>query len=81
MTGTTDSKILELIIKHLVVAYLVFDVVYIVSRFVIMYGLLLELKTGALEASIISSVCASSLSYLSTNVTIKIGRMFKLGIR
>jgi hypothetical protein len=81
MTGTTDSKILELIIKHLIVAYLVFDVVYIVSRFVIMYGLLLELKTGALEASIISSVCASSLSYLSTNVTIKISRMFKLGIR
>jgi hypothetical protein len=41
----------------------------------------LEVRTGALEASIISSLCASSLSYLSTNVTIKLGRMFKLGIQ
>jgi hypothetical protein len=41
----------------------------------------LEVRTGALEASIISSLCASLLSYLSTNVTIKLGRMFKLGIQ
>ena len=78
---TTDSMILNRIIKHLIIAYLVFDIVYIISRFLIMYGLLLEVRTGALEASIISSLCASSLSYLSTNVTIKMGRMFKLGIQ
>lgn len=82
MAGTTtDSMILNRIIKHLIIAYLVFDIVYIISRFLIMYGLLLEVRTGALEASIISSLCASSLSYLSTNVTIKLGRMFKLGIQ
>ena len=78
---TTDSMILNRIIKHLIIAYLVFDIVYIISRFLVMYGLLLEVRTGALEASIISSLCASSLSYLSTNVTIKLGRMFKLGIQ
>lgn len=76
---TTDSRILNQIIKHLIIAYLVFDIVYIVSRFLIMYGLLLDTRTGALEASIISSLCASLLSYLSTNITIKLGRMFKLG--
>jgi hypothetical protein len=81
VTGTTDSRILNRIIKHLIIAYLVFDVVYIVSRFLIMYTLLLEVGTGALEASIISSLCASLLSYLLTNITIKVGRMFKLGIR
>lgn len=78
MAGTTtDSMILNRIIKHLIIAYLVFDIVYIISRFLIMYGLLLEVRTGALEASIISSLCASSLSYLSTNVIIKLGRMFQ----
>ena len=77
---TTDSRILNQIIKHLIIAYLVFDIVYIVSRFLIMYGLLLDTATGALEASIISSLCASLLSYLSTNITIKLGRMFKLGV-
>lgn len=77
MAGTTtDSMILNRIIKHLIIAYLVFDIVYIISRFLIMYGLLLEVRTGALEASIISSLCASSLSYLSTNVIIKMGRMY-----
>ena len=76
---TTDSR-LNQIIKHLIIAYLVFDIVYIVSRFLIMYGLLLDTATGALEASIISSLCASLLSYLSTNITIKLGRMFKLGV-
>jgi hypothetical protein len=78
---TTYSRILNQIIKHLIIAYLVFDIVYIISRFLIMYGLLLDAKTGALEASIISSLCASSLSYLSTNITIKLSRMFKLGIQ
>lgn len=79
MAGTTtDSMILNRIIKHLIIAYLVFDIVYIISRFLIMYGLLLEVRTGALEASIISSLCASSLSYLSTNVIIKLGRMFQI---
>ena len=78
---TIDSRILNRIIKHLIIAYLVFDIVYIISRFLIMYGLLLEVRTGALEASIISSLCASFLSYLLTNITIKVGRMFKLGIR
>jgi hypothetical protein len=78
MAGTTtDSMILNRIIKHLIIAYLVFDIVYIISRFLIMYGLLLEVRTGALEASIISSLCASSLSYLSTNVIIKLGIMFQ----
>jgi hypothetical protein len=78
---TTDSGTLNRIIKHLIIAYLVFDIVYIVSRFLIMYSLLLDARTGALEASIISSLCASSLSYLSTNITIKLGRTFKLGMQ
>jgi hypothetical protein len=78
---TTDSRILNPIIKHLIIAYLVFDIVYIISRFLIMYGLLLEVRTGALGASIISSLCASLLSYLLTNITIKLGRMFKLEIQ
>jgi hypothetical protein len=82
IVSTTDSRSLNhQIIKHLIIAYLVFDVVYIVSRFLIMYGLLLDSRTGALEASIISSLCASLLSYLSTNITIKLGRMFKLGMQ
>jgi hypothetical protein len=80
VSQTTDLRILNPFIKHLIIAYLVFDIVYIISRFLIMYGLLLEVRTGALEASIISSLCASSLSYLSTNVIIKLGRMFKLEI-
>jgi hypothetical protein len=78
VAGTTDSMILNRIIKHLIIAYLVFDIAYIISRFLIMYGLLLEVRTGALEASIISSLCASSLSYLSTNVIIKLDRMFQI---
>jgi hypothetical protein len=77
MAGTTtDSMILNRIIRHLIIAYLVFDIVYIISRFLIMYGLLLGVRTGALEASIMSSLCASSLSYLSTNVIIKLGRIY-----
>jgi hypothetical protein len=78
-TGRIDSKIMNRIIKQLIVAYLIFDLVYLISRFMIMYGLLLDVKIGPLEATIFSSLCASILSYFSTNVTIKIGRMFKLG--
>jgi hypothetical protein len=81
MPYTMGSRILNRTIKHLIIAYLVFDIVYIVSRFLIMYALLLDARTGALEASIISSICASSLSYLLTNITIKLGKMFKLGIQ
>ena len=58
---------LKQIIKKMIFAWSIFDIVNNLSRWIILYELLL---TGfrPFEAAILSSIAASSLSYLSINI-------------
>jgi hypothetical protein len=53
--------------KKLVALYSISNIVNIVARYVIIYDLL-KLTVEPYEASMISSLCASGLSYLVTNL-------------
>ena len=66
-TSRINFNRLKQIIKKMVFAWSIFDIVNNLSRWVILYELLL---TGfrPFEAAILSSIAASSLSYLSINI-------------
>ncbi|MGZ5486349.1 MAG: hypothetical protein ACXWFB_10645, partial [Nitrososphaeraceae archaeon] len=64
LTSEINFNILKQIIKKMIFAWSIFDIVNNLSRGIILFELLIiELKP--FEAAIISSVTASSLSYLS----------------
>jgi hypothetical protein len=66
---------LKQIIKKMIFAWSIFDIVNNLSRWIILYELLL---TGfrPFEAAILSSIAASSLSYLSINIILKCIKIF-----
>ncbi|MGZ5546984.1 MAG: hypothetical protein ACXWFZ_03430 [Nitrososphaeraceae archaeon] len=67
LTSEINFNILKQIIKKMIFAWSIFDIVNNLSRGIILFELLLiELKP--FEAAIISSITASSLSYLSINL-------------
>ena len=69
-TSRINFNRLKQIIKKMIFAWSVFDIVNNLSRWIILYELLL---TGfrPFEAAILSSIAASSLSYLSINIISK----------
>jgi hypothetical protein len=66
---------LKQIIKKMMFAWSIFDIINNISRWIILYELLLiELKP--FEAAILSSIAASSISYLSINIILKRIKIF-----
>jgi hypothetical protein len=69
-TGKIDFGILKQILKKMIVAGFVFDIVNNSSRFIILYQLLI-INVDYAEASILSSLLASGLSYIAMNLVLK----------
>ena len=74
-TSRINFNRLKQIIRKMVFAWSIFDIVNNLSRWIILYELLL---TGfrPFEAAILSSIAASSLSYLSINIISKRIKIF-----
>ena len=64
------------IIKKIVALYSISNLVNVVVRFIIIYELL-KLEVEPYEASMLSSLCASGLSYFVTNLASKFFKLFK----
>src|SRR6185436_15935114 len=75
VTSQINFVILKQIIKKMIFAWSIFDIVNNLSRWIILYELLL---TGfrPFEAAVLSSIAASSLSYLSINIISKRIKIF-----
>ena len=73
-TSRINFKLLKQIIKKMMFAWSIFDIINNISRWIILYELLL-IGFRPFEAAILSSIAASSLSYLSINI---ISRRIKL---
>jgi hypothetical protein len=69
-TGKINISILKQILKKMVVAGFVFDIVNNFSRFIILYQLL-TINVNHAEASMLSSLVASGLSYVAMNLALK----------
>lgn len=76
-TSQINFNILKKIIKKMVFAWSIFDIVNNLSRWIILFELLI---TGfrPFEAAIISSIAASSISYLAINIISKRIKIFSL---
>ena len=74
-TSWINFNRLKQIIKKMIFAWSIFDIVNNLSRWIILYELLL---TGfrPFEAAILSSIAASSLSYISINIISKRIKIF-----
>ena len=74
-TSRINFNRLKQVIKKMMFAWSIFDIVNNLSRLIILYELLL---TGfrPFEAAILSSIAASSLSYLSINIISKRLKIF-----
>jgi hypothetical protein len=74
-TSRINFNRLKQIIKKMIFAWCIFDIVNNLTRWIILYELLL---TGfrPFEAAILSSIAASSLSYLSINIILKRIKIF-----
>jgi hypothetical protein len=66
-TSTINFNVLKQIIKKMMFAWSIFDIVNNVSRWIILYELLLT-EFRPFESAMLSSIVASSLSYLSINI-------------
>jgi hypothetical protein len=73
-TSQINFNQLKKIVKKMIFAWSIFDIVNNLSRWIILYELLI-IGFRPFEAAILSSIAASSLSYLSINV---ISRRIKL---
>ncbi len=75
VTSRINFNRLKQIIKKMIFAWSIFDIVNNLSRWIILYELLL---TGfrPFEAAVLSSIAASSLSYLSINIISKHIKIF-----
>lgn len=69
-TGKINFSILKQILKKMVVAGFLFDIVNNFSRFIILYQLL-TINVNHAEASMMSSLVASGLSYVAMNLALK----------
>ena len=74
-TNRINFNILKQIIKKMIFAWSIFDIINNVSRWIILYELLL-IGFRPYEAAILSSIAASSLSYLSINIILKSIKIF-----
>ena len=66
---------LKQIIKKMIFAWSIFDIINNISRWIILYELLL-IGFRPFEAAILSSIAASSLSYLSINIILRRTKIF-----
>ena len=66
---------LKQIIKRMMFAWSIFDIINNISRWIILYELLL-IGFRPFEAAILSSIAASSISYLSINIILKRIKIF-----
>jgi len=71
-----NFNILKQIIKKMIFAWSIFDIINNVSRWIILYELLL-IGNRPFEAAILSSIAASSISYLSINIILRRIKIFK----
>ena len=76
-TSQINFVILKQIIKKMIFAWCIFDIVNNLSRWIILYELLLW-GFGPFEAVIITSIAATSLSYLSINIISRRNKIFSL---
>jgi len=74
-TSRINFNRLKQIIKRMIFAWSIFDIVNNLSRWIILYELLL-IGFRPFEAAILSSIAASSLSYLSINIISKRIKIF-----
>ena len=74
-TNQINFVILKQIIKKMIFAWCIFDIVNNLSRWIILYELLL-MGFRPFEAVIITSIGASSLSYLSINIISRRNKIF-----
>jgi hypothetical protein len=75
-TGRIDFKNLKQVLKKLIAAGLVFEVVNNSSRFIILYELF-TMDADPSGASMLSSLAASGLSYLSINLMLRRSGLFQ----
>jgi hypothetical protein len=74
-TSRINFNRLKQIIKKMIFAWSIFDIVNNLSRWIILYELLI-MEFRPFEAAILSSIAASSLSYLSINMILKHIKIF-----
>ena len=67
VTSQINFVILKQIIKKMIFAWCIFDIVNNLSRWIILYELLI-MGFRPFEAAILSSIAASSISYFSINI-------------
>ncbi len=77
-TGKTDFKNLKQVLKKLITAGSVFEIVNNSSRFIILYQLF-TVDVDPSKASMLSSLAASGLSYLSLNLMLRRSGLFQTG--
>ena len=70
-----NFNILKQIIRKMIFAWSIFDIINNVSRWIILYELLL-IGLRPFEAAILSSIAASSISYLSINIILRRFKIF-----
>ena len=75
-TGRIDFKNLKQVLKKLMAAGLVFEIVNNSSRFIILYELF-TMDADPSGASMLSSLAASGLSYLSVNLMLRRSDLFQ----
>ena len=75
LTSEINFNILKQIIKKMIFAWSIFDIVNNLSRWIILYELLI-IGFRPFEPAILSSIAASSLSYLSINIILKRIKIF-----
>jgi hypothetical protein len=77
-TGKIEFKNLKQVLKKLMTAGLVFEIVNNFSRFIILYQLF-TMDVDPSDASMLSSLAASGLSYLSLNLMLRRSGLFQTG--
>ncbi len=75
-TGKTDFKNLKQVLKKLMAAGSVFEIVNNSSRFIILYQLFAK-DVDPFNASMLSSLASSGLSYLSLNLMLRRSGLFQ----
>jgi hypothetical protein len=75
MISRINFNRLKQIIKKMIFAWSIFDIVNNLSRWIILYELLI-LGFRPFEAAILSSIAASSISYLLINIILKRIKIF-----
>ena len=77
-TGKIDFKNLKQVLKKLIVAGSVFQIVNNSTRFIILYQLF-TVDMDPFNASVLSSLAASGISYLSINLMLRRSGLFQTG--